>query len=81
LPEHPLQVWIRGSLIDSQAPQLRQTWDVLRRVILPGTMESGDLGVQLQTVRDGIPLRVIMASPWVAIGAGEPESSIDVEGR
>jgi hypothetical protein len=75
LPAHPLQVWIHKSLVDSEAPQLLQTWDLLRRVMSPAAAEPVAGGLQLQTAQ-GIPLRVIMAEPWVVLGAGEPELNL-----
>jgi hypothetical protein len=72
-PDHPLQVWIYSSVIGTETAQLLKTWELLRRVILPRAIETDTQGIQLQTVRGGVPLHVATLSPWVVIGAGEPE--------
>jgi hypothetical protein len=82
LPAHPVQVWIHSSAVDADAPRLMQTWELLRRVLLPGAVAIGGAPrIELQTRRGAVPLHVETVAPWVIIGAGEPEPKVRMAAR
>jgi hypothetical protein len=80
IPDHPLQVWINSSGMQSE-PELLRTWALLRRTILPDSAGRDGQQLQINTAKGSVPLQILTAAPWIVIAAGEPESTVRVAGR